>query len=80
MIIRTVNTDGMKKLADVLGVEAIRITWEVSGNEPLHPDPAIASRMHEVALSNCEYGCKVYGDPRSSVHILAHNRSYGCPK
>lgn len=55
-------------------------TYEVSGTEPLHPDPSVAARMREVELSNCEFGCKIYADPRSSVRVLAHNRNYNCPK
>lgn len=55
-------------------------TYEVSGKEPLHPDQEIASRFREVELSNCEFGCKIYADPRSSVRVLAHNSAYGCPK
>lgn len=57
------------------------ITYEVSGNQPLHPDPEICSRMLEVALTKtCGYGCKIYADPRSNVRVLGHNRNYGCPK
>jgi len=56
------------------------ITYEVRTYEPLHPDPAVASRMVEIALSDCEFGCKIYGDPRSSVRVLAHNPTYGCTK
>jgi hypothetical protein len=56
-------------------------TYEVSYNEPLHPDPEIASRMREVAIDNsCGFGCKIYADPRSSVRVLAHNSAYGCRK
>lgn len=53
-------------------------TYEVATNEPLHPDPEIASRMVEATLSACEFGCKIYRDPRSSVRVLAHNSAYGC--
>jgi hypothetical protein len=55
-------------------------TYEVSGNEPLHPDPTVTARMSEIMLSNCAFGCKIYADPRSNVKVLAHNRTYGCPK
>lgn len=56
------------------------ITYEVGINEPLHPDLSIALRMNEFAMSDCEYGCKIYKDPRSGVKVLAHNRTYGCDK
>lgn len=56
------------------------VTYEVSTKEPLHPDPLIAARMLEVELSNCEFGCKIYADPKSSVRVLAHNSTYGCSK
>jgi hypothetical protein len=79
--VRTAREDDMMKLADVLGVpDVIRITYVVGSTEPLHPDPTVCARMREIGLSNCEYGCKVYADPRSNVRVLAHNRSYGCPK
>lgn len=56
-------------------------TYEVSGTEPLHPDPNVASRMREAEIDNtCGFGCKIYADPRSNVRVLAHNRTYGCPK
>lgn len=55
------------------------VTYEVSGDQPLHPDPDVVSRMHEVAINMaCGFGCKIYADPRSNVRVLAHNRSYGC--
>ena len=57
------------------------VTYEVGHNEPLHPDPAIASRMMEVGISNsCGFGCKIYKDPLSRVRVLAHNSNYGCRK
>lgn len=57
------------------------ITYEVSGNEPLHPDPQIASRMTEAAIyMACGYGCKIYADPMSKVRVLAHNSAYGCKR
>lgn len=58
----------------------IKVTYEVSGTEPLHPDPQVAARMREVALSDCEFGCKIYADPRSEVRVVAHHRVYGCRK
>lgn len=54
------------------------ITYVVSHTEPLHPDILIASRMIEVAISDCPHGCKVYADPRSNVRVLAHSSNYGC--
>jgi len=78
---RIAKDDGMAKLADILGVEAVRITYTVGGNEPLHPDPEVCARMREIGINNdCGYGCKVYADPRSNVRVLAHNSSYGCTK
>lgn len=54
------------------------ITYEVSTDEPLHPDQAIADRMYEHGLSTCKYGCKVYADPWSHIRVVAHDRAYGC--
>lgn len=54
------------------------VTYEVGHAEPLHPDPQVASRMHEVAIGACPLGCKVYADPRSNLRVLAHNTNYGC--
>lgn len=54
------------------------ITYEVGINEPPHPDFSVASRLEEVAMSSCPSGCKIYGDPRSRVRVLAHSRIYGC--
>lgn len=77
--IRLVRDEGMLKLAEVLKVPAVRITYTVSGDEPIHPDPSVRARMREIGLNNdCGYGCKVYADPLSNVRVLAHNRSYGC--
>jgi hypothetical protein len=56
------------------------ITYEVGTKESLHPDPVVCARLQEVALSDCEFGCKIYADPLSSVRILAHNSVYGCRK
>lgn len=58
----------------------MRITYETSINEPIHPDMSVRSRMTEVALSDCEFGCKIYADPKSNVRVLAHNAVYGCRK
>lgn len=55
-------------------------TYEVSTTESLHPDINIASRMREVEIGPCEFGCKIYADPKSAVRVLAHNSSYGCRK
>lgn len=57
-----------------------KFTYETGVTEPLHPDVTVASRFVEAALSNCEYGCKIYSDPKSSVRVLAHNGAYGCRK
>lgn len=56
------------------------ITYETSINEPIHPDMSVRIRMIEVALSDCEFGCKIYADPRSNLRVLAHNATYGCRK
>ena len=61
--------------------DELPVTYEVGTDEPVHKDPAIASRFTEVRISNeCGYGCKVYGDPKSNVRVLAHNSAYGCRK
>lgn len=57
-----------------------RVTYEVGSIEDLHPDMGVASRLVEVAIGDCGFGCKIYADPLSSVRILAHNRAYGCTK
>jgi hypothetical protein len=54
------------------------ITYEVGIDEMPHPDPEIAQRFEEVAMSTCRYGCKIYADPRSQVRVLVHSRVYGC--
>lgn len=56
------------------------VTYEVSVRQPIHPDPEVAARFVEVALSNCEFGCKIYADPRSDVRVVAHSFIYGCRK
>lgn len=56
------------------------ITYEVGSNERIHPDPQVAARFVEKGLSDCEFGCKLYQDPKSTVVILAHNSTYGCKK
>jgi len=58
----------------------VGVTYEVSHNEPLHPDVEVAARMYEVGLSLCKFGCKVYADPWSNVRVIAHNQSYGCTR
>ena len=61
--------------------DELPVTYEVGIDEPIHKDPAIASRFTEIRISNnCEFGCKVYADPRSNVRVLAHNPMYGCRK
>lgn len=54
------------------------VTYETSINEPIHPDMSVRSRMVEVAIGDCKYGCKIYADPRSNLRVLAHNSTYGC--
>lgn len=59
--------------------DELPITYEVGVDQPVHKDPTIAARFREVRIDNrCGYGCKVYGDPRSNVRVLAHNSAYGC--
>lgn len=53
-------------------------TYEAGTDEPIHPDPSICHRFIEVAMSTCEYGCKIYADPRSNVRVLKHYAGYGC--
>jgi hypothetical protein len=68
-------------MANVMISRDIPITYEVSHNEPLHPDPNIAGRMYEVGITNrCKFGCKIYADPWSDVRVVAHNSAYGCDK
>ena len=55
-------------------------TYETGTDEPLHPDPTVASRFIEVAMGKCKYGCKIYADPMSRVNVLAHYSGYGCTK
>lgn len=54
------------------------VTYEAGIDEVLHPDFSIAMRLEEVALSDCENGCKIYADTRSRYRVLAHSRAYGC--
>lgn len=56
------------------------VTYETGTDEPLHPDFMVAARFIEVAMSDCEYGCKIYADPMSRVNVLGHNPTYGCKK
>ena len=55
-------------------------TFEAFTGEPPHPDRNVVSRLVEVALSDCEYGCKIYKDPRSNYTVLFHSAAYGCRK
>lgn len=57
-----------------------KITYEVGVDEFLHPDWIISSRMEEFAVSDCQYGCKLYRDPQSSLIVLGHGESYGCKR
>ncbi len=59
-------------------MQTLDVTYEVSINQKPHPDDSVVSRLYEVALSDCPYGCKVYADPRSNVRILIHSAVYGC--
>lgn len=68
----------LKSDAIVVESRVVGITYEVSHNEPLHPDISVAARMYEIGLSTCKFGCKVYADPWSNVRVVAHNSSYGC--
>lgn len=61
-------------------VVAGQFTYEVGIDEMLHPDLNVAARMSEAEMGGCEYGCKIYADPQSSVRVLAHNQVYGCDK
>jgi hypothetical protein len=61
-------------------IDRLTFTYEVGTDEQMHPDADVCARMQEVALSTCEFGCKIYADPRSLVRVLAHNSSYGCTK
>jgi hypothetical protein len=63
-----------------MDLDRLRFTYEVGTEERMHPDPEVCSRMREAAMSTCEFGCKIYADPRSLVRVLAHNSSYGCTK
>lgn len=63
-----------------MDLDRLTYTYAVGTDEPLHPDPAVCSRMVERTMSTCEAGCKIYADPRSLVRVLAHNSSYGCTK
>ena len=58
------------------------VTFVVSHDQPVHPDPQIAARMYEIRLATreeCPNGCKVYADPEApKVRILAHNSNYNC--
>lgn len=56
------------------------VTYEVGSMEVIHPDPEVRNRMTESRFGDCEFGCKIYADPRSNVRVLAHNSAYGCPK
>jgi hypothetical protein len=59
--------------------QEIDFTYETGIDEPIHPDFMVASRFIEVGLGNmCDYGCKIYADPRSNVRVLAHYSIYGC--
>ena len=50
----------------VLGIDE-----SLPGDEPLF-------NWHEHAMSNCNYGCKVYANWTTGARALVHNSSYGC--
>ena len=52
---------------------------EVGVNES-YANPRIRSRMKEVGISECRYGCKYYQDPVSEMTVLQHSSSYGCKR
>lgn len=56
------------------------VTYETGIDEMPHPDFTVIDRLIEVAISDCECGCKIYADPRSNVKVLAHSAVYGCKK
>lgn len=58
--------------------ERIDFTYEAGTDEPVHPDMTICWRFVEVGMSGCEYGCKIYADPKSNVRVLKHYKGYGC--
>ena len=58
----------------------INTLLETGINQLSHPHPGIRSRLEEVAISDCEHGCKIYEDPISGVQVLHHNGTYGCRK
>lgn len=61
----------------------MNFTFEVSHDQPVHPDPAVASTFYEVDIAmppDCYHGCKIYGNPKSNERVLAHNSAYGCRK
>lgn len=55
-------------------------TYEAGVDEALHPDKRINNRMGEIDVSECKYGCKVYGDPESNLLVLGHSSAYGCTR
>lgn len=56
------------------------VTYETGIDEMPHPDFTVIDRLIEVAISDCECGCKIYADPRSNMKVLAHSAVYGCRK
>lgn len=53
-------------------------TFEASVGELPHPDMTVVSRLVEVAIGDCQHGCKIYADPLSNYTVLAHSAVYGC--
>lgn len=64
----SVATVYRSRCADTIGqlMDAVPfVTCEPTGNE--------------IALSECNYGCKIYNCKCGTAHVF-HNRTYGCPR
>lgn len=53
---------------------------EVGFRQPITENLTDLQLWSEVALSDCEYGCKIYVNDTTDERVLAHNNSYGCTK
>lgn len=53
---------------------------EVGINELTHPNPRIRSRLVEIGISDCQYGCKYYHDGVTETTVLKHHATYGCKR
>lgn len=58
----------------------IKDALETGINQMSHPNPHIRARLQEHSVSECQYGCKYYQDPKTKVIVLHHNNSYGCKR